>query len=156
MCTLIVCLSSCDVKLFCCAHANHTTMTLKKVFSWKPDKFTIIPGISSSVETWKNAVSIFFGVNWHFKQEKSAFYKTRTDYAYKAHVQHFATVKNFSFNQCHKQRVLLYSWDSYFIKAILRQVKARLKRLKRPPTENAKSFFNDGFPKDMIRYISLK
>ena len=37
---------------------------------------------------------------------------------YPCHVQHFMTGKNFSFNQCHKQRFLLFfSWEIYFIKA---------------------------------------
>ena len=36
----------------------------------------------------------------------------------KRHVQYFMTGKNFSFNQCHKQRfVLFFSWEIYFIKA---------------------------------------
>ena len=44
--------------------------------------------------------------------------ETRTDYAYKLRVQDFATGKNVSFNQCSKQRVLLFSRESYFKKAI--------------------------------------
>ena len=44
---------------------------------------------------------------------------------------------------------------------LLRQVKAWVERLKRPPAENAKILYNDtdgskGFQKDMIRHISLK
>ena len=47
------------------------------------------------------------------------FGKTKTDYAYKLRVQDFATGKNFSFNQCFKQRSFaFFSGESYFIKAI--------------------------------------
>ena len=135
-------------------------MVITQAWNWKRSKTRQVYYISwHFLIRWnleKCCVNFFFGLNWHFKQEKFVFCKTRTDYPYKAHVQHFATGRNFSFNQCHKQQVLLYSWESYFIKAILKQVKTWVERLKRPPTENAKSFFNDGFHKDMIRYISLK
>ena len=46
------------------------------------------------------------------------YYKTRTGYTYKLRVQDYATGKNFSSNQCPKQRVLLFSRESYFQNAI--------------------------------------
>ena len=122
-------------------------MLITQAWNWKrfwvenPTSLLYFPAVPRPLKLGKMLCQFF--LNWNFKQEKSVFCKTRTDYAYKAHVQHFATDKNFSFNQCHKQRVLLYSWKSYFIIAILRQVKTWVKRLKRPPTENAKIFFND-------------
>ena len=52
--------------------------------------------------------SIFFA-----KQELITYTRTKRS------KQHFATGKNFSFNQCHKQRFLLFfPLESYVIKAI--------------------------------------
>ena len=48
---------------------------------------------------------------------KHFFCKTKTDYAYKLHVQDFVTGKKFSFNQCFKE-FCFFSGESYFIKVI--------------------------------------
>ena len=66
----------------------------------------------------------FFSLKLIFKREKPFFgkhlyCKTRTDYTYiKLRAQDFATGKSLSFNQQPKQRVFLFSRESYFIKAI--------------------------------------
>ena len=101
-----------SVKMLCLSRANHASTNLKTFLSSKLDKFTF-----SSVETWKivtkKVCQFFFRLSWHFKREKPVFWrhlfcKTKTDYAYKKlRVQDFATGKNFSFNQCAKQRFLL-------------------------------------------------
>ena len=50
---------------------------------------------------------------------KTSFGKKRTDYVCKTSiVQDFVTGKNFSFNQCHNKEFCIFSWESYFIKAI--------------------------------------
>ena len=71
--------------------ANHASTNLKKFSSSKLEKFTLF--INSSVgenleNHYKEGVSIFFGLSWQFKREKSVFWiasfcKTRTDYACK-------------------------------------------------------------------------
>ena len=117
----------CGAKMFCFSRANHTSTNFKIFFSWKLDKFTLF---THSLVGWnlenlyKHAVPIFFRLSWHFKPEKPFFgkhlyCKTRTDYTYiKRRVQDFATDKNLSFIQYPKQRVFLFSRESYFIKAI--------------------------------------
>ena len=86
-----VCKHGCGVMLFCFSRANHASTNLKKVSSSKPDKFTLF---THSFVGWnfenryKESVSIFFRLSWHFKWEKSVFWKApfcklRTDYACK-------------------------------------------------------------------------
>jgi len=46
----------------------------------------------------------FFRLSWHFKREKSVFWKAAfLQNKNSLHVQDFATCKNFSFNQCHNK-----------------------------------------------------
>ena len=94
---------------------------------WKLDTFTLFTHslVGRKLENLrKQAVSIFFDKADILTENrifgKDLYCKTRTasDYAYKLRVQDFATGKNFSFNQCPKQRVLLFSRESCFIKAI--------------------------------------
>ena len=74
-----VCNHGCDFKMFCFSRANHATTNLKKFLVENSTSLLYLP-IPSSAETWKiitkHAVSISFSVNWHFKREKSAFWKT--------------------------------------------------------------------------------
>ena len=67
--------------------------------------------IPSSANTWnKHAVSLSFCLSWYFKQEKSVFWKA--SYLQNKswlRVQGFATVKNFSFNQCHNKELHFFS-----------------------------------------------
>ena len=111
-----VCKRGCGVTLFGFSRANHASTNLKKFSSSKLDKFTLFTHsfVGWNLENrYKEGVSIFFRLSWHFKREKPVFWrhlfcKTKTDYAYKKlRVQDFATGKNFSFNQCAKQRFLL-------------------------------------------------
>ena len=86
-----VCKHGCGVKLFGFLHANHASTNLKNFSSSKLDKFTLF--IHSFVgwnleNRYKEGVSIFLRLSWHFKREKSvfckaSFCKTRTDYACK-------------------------------------------------------------------------
>ena len=86
-----VCKHGCDVKLFGFSRANHASMNLKKFASSKLDKLTLFTHsfVGWNLENrYKESVSIFFHLSWHFKREKSAFWKasfckTRTDYACK-------------------------------------------------------------------------
>ena len=86
-----VCKHGCDVKMFCFSRANHAGTNLKKFLSSKLDKFTLFTHsfVGWNLENrYKEGVSIFFRLSWHFKREKSVFWKasfckTRTDYACK-------------------------------------------------------------------------
>ena len=84
-----VCKHGWGVKMFCFSRANHASTNLKTFSSSKLNKFTLF---AHSVVGWnlenryKQGVSIFFPLSWHFKREKSVFWKasfwqTRTDYA---------------------------------------------------------------------------
>ena len=85
-----VCKHGCDVtKMFCCSWVNHMSTNLKKFFSSKLNKFTLFTHSDPSLaETWKiftnKLYQFFFLLSWHFKWEKSVFWKasfcnTRTD-----------------------------------------------------------------------------
>ena len=86
-----VCKHGCGVKLFGFSRANHASTNLKKFSSSKLDKFTLFTHsfVGWNLENrYKEGVSIFFRLSWHFKREKSVFWKasfckTRTDYACK-------------------------------------------------------------------------
>ena len=86
-----VCKHCCGVKLFGFSRANHASTNLKKFSSSKLDKFTLFTHsfVGWNLENrYKEGVSIFFRLSWHFKREKSVFWKasfckTRTDYACK-------------------------------------------------------------------------
>ena len=86
-----VCKRGSGVKMFCFSRANHTSTNLKKFSSSKLDKFTLFTHffVGWNLENrYKKGVSIFFRLSWHFKREKSVFWKasfckTRTDYACK-------------------------------------------------------------------------
>ena len=91
-----VCKHGCGVKLFGFLHADHASTNLKNFSSSKLDKFTLF--IHSFVDwnlenRYKEGVSIFHRLSWHFKREISA--------VCTAPFCNFATGKNFSFNQCH-------------------------------------------------------
>ena len=83
--------------------------------------------IPSSAETWKivtKKVSIFFRLSWHFKREKSVFWKasfckTRTDYAFmQDFVDKTLRLVRISLLISAIQRVLRFFSGSYFKKAI--------------------------------------
>ena len=86
-----VCKHGCGVKLFCFSRANHARTNLKKFSCSKLNKFTLFTHsfVGLNLENrYKERASIFFLLNWHFKREKSVFWKasfckTRTDYACK-------------------------------------------------------------------------
>ena len=73
-----VCKHGCGVKMFCFSRANHASTNLKKFSSSQLDKFTLF---THSFVGWnlgnryKKSVSIFFRLSWHFKREKSVFWK---------------------------------------------------------------------------------
>ena len=92
-----VCKHSCDVKMF-----------WRRFFSWKLDKFTLLTHslIGWNLENlYEHAVSIFWCLSWHFKREKSIFWKASflqnknclpvQDFVYKTSR---LVLKNFSFN----------------------------------------------------------
>ena len=74
------------------------------------------------MENRYKGVSIFF-TEADILSEKNPYFgrhlfcKTKTDYAYKLRVQDFATGKNFSFNQCFKQRSFAFLGGKLFYKS---------------------------------------
>ena len=105
-----VCKHGCGVKSFDFSRANHASTNLKTFSSSKLDKFTFFTHsfLGWKLENrYKESMSIFFRLSWHFKREKSvfckaSFCKTRSDYACKTSWTWFCEYgKNFSFNQCH-------------------------------------------------------
>ena len=73
-----VCKHGCGVKLFRFSRANRTNTNLKKFSSSKLDKFTLFTHsfVGWNLENrYKEGVSIFLRLSWHFKQEKSVFCK---------------------------------------------------------------------------------
>ena len=111
-----VCKHSCDVKMFCCALANHASIEQARIWKrfliWEVYNIYPFPHRLKLEKSLQTHCVNFFRLSWHFKREKSVLWKvsflqnkkliTRT----KRSKQHFATGKNFSFNQCHKQRFL--------------------------------------------------
>ena len=76
--------------MFCFSRANHASTNLKKFSSSKLHKFTLFTHsfVGWNLENhYKEGVSIFLRLSWHFKWEKSVVWKasfcTRTDYACK-------------------------------------------------------------------------
>ena len=85
-----VCKHGCGVKMFCFLRANHAGRNLTKFSSSKLDKFTLFTHsfVGWNLEIVTKKVSGFFRLSWHFKREKSVFWKasvckTRTDYTCK-------------------------------------------------------------------------
>ena len=85
-----VCKHGCGIKMFCFSHTNHTSTNLKKFSSSNLDNTLFNDSfIGWNLENrYKHGVSIIFHLSWHFKREKSVFWKasfckTRTDYACK-------------------------------------------------------------------------
>ena len=86
-----VCKHDCGVKMFCFSRANQVRTNLKKFLSSKLDKVTLFTHsfVGWNLENlYKQAVSTFFRLSWHFKREKSVFWKasfckTMTDYGCK-------------------------------------------------------------------------
>ena len=103
-----VCKHGCGVNMFCFSPANHASTNLKKFSNSKLDKFTLFTHsfVGWNLENrYKESVSIFFRLSWHFKREKSVFGKhlfVKQELITRARLrgQDFATGKNFSFNQC--------------------------------------------------------
>ena len=123
-----VCKHSCEVRCFA-FRALITQARIWRRFKWsKLDKFTLF---THSVVGWnlenlyKQAVSTFFCLSWHFKRQKSVFWNWKHLFAKqelitraRLRVQDFATGKNFSFNHFHNKEFCVFSQESYFIKAI--------------------------------------
>ena len=109
--------------MFCFWRANHASTNLKRFLSRKLDEFTLF---APSLVGWnvenlrKHAGSISFRLSWHFKRGKpvfleSIFISKQELITCTSFVNKTTTGKNFSFSHCPKQRVLLFSRDSYFI-----------------------------------------
>ena len=87
-----VCKHGCGVKMFCFSRANHASTNVKTFSSKKLDKLTLFTHsfVGWNLENrYKEGVSVLIRLSWHFKGEKSVFWKasfckTRTDYARKA------------------------------------------------------------------------
>ena len=108
--------------MFCFSRANHASTNLKKFSSSKLDKFTLFTHsfVDWNLENlYKQAVSTFFRLSWHFKRKKSvcwkaSFCKTTTDYT----CTRLVTVLNSPnpssvyIRLCkHRKRFLLLKWE---------------------------------------------
>ena len=120
-----VCKHNCGVKLFCFTRANHASTNLKKFPCSKLDKFTLF---THSFVSWnlenrcEESVSIFFRFSWHFKREKSVFWKasfckTRTDYACKTSWTQTLRLVRISILISAIQRVLHFFLGNLFYKS---------------------------------------
>ena len=86
-----VCKHGCGVKLFGFSRANNASTNLKKVFEFKTRQVYFIYPFLCRLKLGKSLQRRcvnFFRLSWHFKREKSVFWKasfckTRTDYARK-------------------------------------------------------------------------
>ena len=123
-----VCKHSCDVKMFCCAPliSIEQARIWKRFLIWEVYYIYPFPHRMKLEKSLQTHCVNFFRLSWHFKREKSVLWKASFlqnknwfNTRRKRRNQHFATGKNFSFNQCHKQRFLLFfPLESYVIKAI--------------------------------------
>ena len=69
-----VCKHGCDIKMFCFSHANHASMNVKKVLSWKPWQVYFIHPFPHRLKLGKSLETCcvnFFRLCWHFKWEKT-------------------------------------------------------------------------------------
>ena len=101
---------------------NHASMKLKKVFELKTRQVYFIYTIPCLLKLGKSLETCcvnFFPLKLRkiCILESIFFAKQALITHTKLCVQHFQTGKNFCTNQCHKQRVLLFSRKSCFIKA---------------------------------------
>ena len=117
-----VCKHGCGVKLFRFSCANHSSTNLKQLSSSKLDKFTLFTHsfVGWNLENcYKQGASIIFHLSWHFKYfGKHLFAKQELIMRVRLCVPDFAIGKNSSFNQWHNKEFCIFSWKSYFIKAI--------------------------------------
>ena len=85
------CKHGCGSTMVCFSRCSHARTTLKKFSSSKLDKFTLFTHsfVGWNLENrYKEGVSFFLRLSWHFKRGKSVFWKasfckTRTDYTCK-------------------------------------------------------------------------
>ena len=73
-----VCRHGCDLKMFCFSRANHASTNLKKFWSWKLHKCTVIYPLPRRLKPRKSLQTCcvnFFRLSWHFKRKKSIFRK---------------------------------------------------------------------------------
>ena len=86
-----ICKHGCGVKMYWFSRANNASTDMKKFSSSTLDKFTLFThsfvGWNFEIVT-KKVCQFFFLLSWHFKREKSVFWKesfckTGTDYASK-------------------------------------------------------------------------
>ena len=120
-----VCKHGCDVRCFA-FRALITQARIWKRFSDQNSTSSLYLPIPSSAETWKiftnKLCQLFFRLSWHFKREKSVFWKasfakqkliTRA----RLRVQDFATGKNFSFIHCHNKELCVFFSGKLFFKS---------------------------------------
>ena len=69
-----VCKHGCGVKIICFLHANHASTNFKKFLSGKLNNF--IHPFPRQLILFTNKLCQFFCLSWHFKGQKSVFWKT--------------------------------------------------------------------------------
>ena len=92
----------------CCSRATRK-QEFEKVFGLKTGQVYFIYPFPRRLKIFTNVMCQLFRLSWHFKREKSVFWKAaffaKQELIMRARlrVQDFATCKNFSFNQCHNK-----------------------------------------------------
>ena len=92
----------------CCSQATRKH-EFEKVFGLKTGQFYFIYPFPRRLKIFTNVMCQLFRLSWHFKREKSVFWKAaffaKQELIMRARLrlQDFATCKNFSFNQCHNK-----------------------------------------------------
>ena len=116
-----------DIKTFCFSRANHASTNLKKVLSWKPRQVYFIHPFPRRLKLGKSLETCcvnFFSLELTFKARKTRILEsfffakqrliTRTSVAYKTS----RLVRISLLINALNKRILLFSRESYFIKAI--------------------------------------
>ena len=70
-----VCKHGCDIKLFCFLHANHASMNLKKVLSWKPLQVYVIHPFPRQLKLGNMLCQFFFAWVDILSEKKTIFWK---------------------------------------------------------------------------------
>ena len=116
-----VCKHGCEVKMFCFSHANHASTNLKKVSSWKTRQVYFIYQFPRRLKLQKSLETCcvnFFSLELKTRILESIFFAkqrliTRTRLVYKTSWLVRISLLIIALNK----RVLLFSRESYFIKA---------------------------------------
>ena len=110
-----VCRHGGGVKMFCFSRSKHASTNLKTFSSSKLNQFTLFTHsfVGWNLENrYKEGVSIFLRLSWHFKREKSvfckaSFCKTKTDLPYCVCVAWYKHPRRWE----NSRQICIYDWQ---------------------------------------------